>query len=58
MKNDMKDFIQTPLAYYFNFSTKSDPFLVVPSKEIEDIDNLDKIVLPIPNLLTNRVKAW
>ena len=54
----MKDFIQTPLAYYFNFSTKSDPFLVVPSKEIEDIDNLDKIVLPIPNLLTNRVKAW
>ena len=55
MKNDTKDIIDTPLAKYFNFSSKSDPFLVYPSKEMEHAD--DKIILYISKNLINRIRA-
>jgi len=55
MKNDTKDIIETPLAKYFNFSSKSDPFLVYPSKEMEHAD--DKIILYISKNLINRIRA-
>lgn len=56
MKNDTRDLIETPLAKYFNFSAKSDPFLVFPSKETGP--SSDKLVLYISKNLINRIRAW
>jgi len=54
MKNDTKDLITTPLAKSFTFSSKSDPFLVYPSKET---DKPGKTVLYISKSLINRIRA-
>ena len=56
MKNDTRDLIETPLNNYFNFSAKSDPFLVYPSKELDQ--HTDKIVLYVSKNLINRIRAW
>lgn len=54
MKNDTRDLINTPLNAFFNFSSKSDPFLVYPSKEITDGN---KTILYISKNLINRIRA-
>ncbi len=54
MKNDTRDLITTPLNNFFNFSSKSDPFLVYPSKEITDGN---KTILYISKNLINRIRA-
>jgi len=54
MKNDTRNFIETPLSNYFNFSSKSDPFLVYPSKEINEEN---KTILYISKNLINRIRA-
>jgi len=56
MKNDTRDLCDSPLAKFFNFSAKSDPFLVYPSKEIEQ--PTEKLVLYISKNLINRIRAW
>lgn len=55
MKNDTRDLGETPLGKSFTFSSKSDPFLVYPSKETEQ---RSKIVLYISKNLINRIRAW
>jgi len=55
MKNDTRELVESPLAKFFNFSSKSDPFLVYPSKELQQTD--DKIVLYISKNLINRIRA-
>jgi len=55
MKNDTRDLGETCLAKFFNFSSKSDPFLVYPSKEVNQ--NGEKIILYISKNLINRIRA-
>jgi len=56
MKNDTRDLCESSLSRYFNFSAKSDPFLVYPSKELENPNG--KLVLYISKNLINRIRAW
>ena len=56
IKDDTRDFFTTRLAENFNFSSKSDPFLVYPSKEIPDSGS-KKQMLYISKNLINRIKA-
>jgi len=55
MKNDTRDLCESSLSRYFNFSAKSDPFLVYPSKELENPN--EKLVLYISKNLINRIRA-
>ena len=52
MKTDTKDLVNTSLAKYFTFSTKSDPFFLEAAKDIEG-----KIAIEIPKKLVSRIKA-
>lgn len=69
MKTDTIFLAESSFAEYFNFSTKSDPFLVIPStmqnpKRIlrkgspHQPNQKTKVVVPLPNNLIKRLKAW
>lgn len=52
MKSDTKDLVNTPLAIYFAFSTKSDPLFIEIAKETEG-----KLTVSIHKNLIGRIKA-
>ena len=56
MKNDTRFLVDSSLATYFEFSEKSDPFLVFTSKQ-GNFKQGQKIVLPLSNNLINRIRA-
>ena len=58
MKSDTAFLAESALQEYFNFSKKSDPFLVFTSKQQNfDSSNSVKKVLPISTNLINRIRA-
>lgn len=60
MKSDTKWLGDSPVNKYFNFSNKSDPFLVLPSTATrgrKKRGNGEKLVVPLDNYLMKRIRA-
>ena len=57
MRTDTKFLRASPLYQYFNFSDKSDPFLVGPTRYGTSDSGHPKIVIPVDKFLQHKIQA-